>query len=252
MRPRTRGFTLIELLVAVALLAILAILSWRGLDSVLSTRSRLTERSDELRAMTVGFAQLDDDLRRSWPVRVLQLPYTTLGFSRLSPEAPLTMEMLREGGGALDVTRIERVSYRLRDGVLERGFGPMFDAAAEAGAGMAMSQLPLVWQPLLGGIAAVQFRGFIRNRGWIDGETLALAAQQAQSADQTARQAAARAGSLGADTGTNSAEDVARRAADSAAQAAGTSATALQLRAIEFTLMRVNGERYVRVFPIED
>ena len=32
---RTAGFTLIELLVAVALLAILAVLSWRGLDAVI-------------------------------------------------------------------------------------------------------------------------------------------------------------------------------------------------------------------------
>ena len=54
-RPAVRvagGFTLIELLVAVALLAVLAILSWRGLDTVLQSRERLVTESNELRSLT--------------------------------------------------------------------------------------------------------------------------------------------------------------------------------------------------------
>src|SRR5690606_23428024 len=65
---RTAGFTLLELLVAVALMAILAVLSWRGLDSVLASREHITAHTDETRAVSVLFSQLDEDLRRSWPL----------------------------------------------------------------------------------------------------------------------------------------------------------------------------------------
>ena len=59
---RAAGFTLIELLVAVALLAILAVLSWRGLDAVVQSRERLVTESDELRSLTLALAQLEEDL----------------------------------------------------------------------------------------------------------------------------------------------------------------------------------------------
>ena len=85
-RPRarriaTRGFTLLEVLVACALLAVLAVISWRGLESVLSARDRITSYSDDLRAMTVAFSQIDEDLRRSWPVRLLRLPRRPVAFA---------------------------------------------------------------------------------------------------------------------------------------------------------------------------
>ena len=68
---RHAGFTLLELLVAVALMAILAVLSWRGLDSVLTSREHIMRHTDETRAISVLFSQLDEDLRRSWPLRHL-------------------------------------------------------------------------------------------------------------------------------------------------------------------------------------
>ena len=68
---RAAGFTLIELLVAVALLAILAVLSWRGLDAVIQSRERLVTESDELRSLTLALAQLEEDLLGTWPVKNL-------------------------------------------------------------------------------------------------------------------------------------------------------------------------------------
>ena len=73
-RRGTGGFTLIELLIAATLLAVLALLSWRGLDTVLTSRNRIAKASDELRFLTIAFAQMDEDLRKSWPVRLLKLP----------------------------------------------------------------------------------------------------------------------------------------------------------------------------------
>lgn len=62
MLRRPRGFTLIELLVSLFALALLASLSWRGLDGMMRAR-RLTEaRSDAVLALQTGLAQWTADL----------------------------------------------------------------------------------------------------------------------------------------------------------------------------------------------
>ena len=52
------------LLVAVALLAILAVLSWRGLDAVVQSRERLVTESDELRSLTLAECGRGDSAQR--------------------------------------------------------------------------------------------------------------------------------------------------------------------------------------------
>jgi general secretion pathway protein J len=183
---RGRGFTLIELLVAAALLAVLAVLSWRGLDAVLESRRRIVAASDELRALTLAFSQLDEDLRRSWPVRLLRLPAPSIGFTVSGEQAVATLELLREATGAAEPTQLQRVAWRLRGGVLERGFGawsaPAADGAVQAapalsaptGADPAAARAGgLVWQPILGGVAQLQMQGWIAQQGWIAAEALA-------------------------------------------------------------------------------
>ncbi|MDO9134805.1 type II secretion system protein J, partial [Hydrogenophaga sp.] len=44
--PRSKGFTLIELLVAIAVMAMLALLSWRSIDGMSRTQTITQERSD--------------------------------------------------------------------------------------------------------------------------------------------------------------------------------------------------------------
>lgn len=80
-RRSARGFTLSELLVAVALLGVLAVLSWRGMDSVLRGRDRIVSASDDLRSLSVAMTQMEEDLRRSWPIRLLGLPEPPISFS---------------------------------------------------------------------------------------------------------------------------------------------------------------------------
>ncbi len=183
-RGRGRGFTLIELLVAAALLAVLAVLSWRGLDAVLESRRRIVAASDELRSLTLAFSQLDEDLRRSWPVRLLKLQVPSIGFTVSGERAVATLELLREATGATEPTQLQRVAWRLRDGVLERGFGAWSAPAADGavrGASAALAPAGvdataaggLVWQPILGGVAQLQMQGWIAQQGWIAAEALA-------------------------------------------------------------------------------
>ncbi len=71
-KRRPRGFTLVELLVATAMMALLAILSWRGLDGMTRAQVQTSARADEVLALQVALAQWGADLDA-----VAQLPQTT-------------------------------------------------------------------------------------------------------------------------------------------------------------------------------
>ena len=59
---RMRGFTLIELLVAIGIMAVMAGLSWRGIDGMVQTQTRVQQRSDALLTLQAGLAQWAADL----------------------------------------------------------------------------------------------------------------------------------------------------------------------------------------------
>lgn len=60
-RPRL-GFTLVELLVSLFVLALLAALSWRGLDGMVKAQQQTEARSDEVLALQIALAQWGADL----------------------------------------------------------------------------------------------------------------------------------------------------------------------------------------------
>lgn len=164
-RLRSKGFTLIELLVAIALMSVLAAISWRGIDGILNARDRLTTVSDDLKSMSIAFGQLDEDFRRTWAMRELVKNVRSIQVVSAANNQ-IEIELLREGGGALDPVRAERVRYRLQSGQYQRGF-----AAFTVGATAQLAQMQ--WQPLLGGVKSVDYRVFIKGRGWIEsGATL--------------------------------------------------------------------------------
>jgi len=59
---------LIELLVAIAVMAIMAGLAWRGLDAMLRTRTQVQTYSEQLQALQVGLAQWSADLDALLPL----------------------------------------------------------------------------------------------------------------------------------------------------------------------------------------
>ncbi|MHB8951101.1 MAG: PulJ/GspJ family protein [Rhodoferax sp.] len=62
LRRRARGFTLIELLVAISLMALMAALSWRGLDGMTRAQAQMRQHSDEVLTLQAGLAQWGADL----------------------------------------------------------------------------------------------------------------------------------------------------------------------------------------------
>ena len=242
-RRGLRGFTLIELLIAATLLAVLALLSWRGLDTVLTSRDRIAKASDELRFLTIAFAQMDEDLRKSWPVRLLKLPVPSIAFSVSGEQASTTLELLRESTGALEPTKIQRVAWRLRGDVLERGFGPLVVSSAAQSARPASGDPDaaaggLVWQPVLGGVSALKMQGWVQGQGWVVAEALA-----GQLKAATAAAAAPAGGQSGASPAAGATPPPA---------AAPPPAPVAMVTGLQVVVVRNDGKVLERVFPVKD
>ena len=87
-KNQNHGFTLIELLVAITIMALLAVLSWRGLDGMARAQTQTSQRADEVLTLQAGLAQWKVDLDSltqtpyasslDWDGRVLRLTRRTV------------------------------------------------------------------------------------------------------------------------------------------------------------------------------
>lgn len=110
---RARGFTLIELLVAISVLAIVAVLGWRGLDTIVRAREGLNQDLEQTRGLQLTFAQMQNDCDKIAPARAIgNRPVIDAGNDRLT--------LVRMVYAENQPSRVQVVSYRLRDGVLSR------------------------------------------------------------------------------------------------------------------------------------
>ena len=65
------GVTLVELLLAIAILGIIAVLGWKGLDSIIFSQRTLSEDVENIRNLQIVFAQLQTDcLKLAKPNRI--------------------------------------------------------------------------------------------------------------------------------------------------------------------------------------
>jgi general secretion pathway protein J len=136
------GFTLVEMLVAVALLAIIAVVSWRGLDHVAQQSARAERASAETADLLRTLAQLERDLEQ-------RLPDTVLGARDAAQELPAALAILATAAGApaLEILRAsphspgraQRVVYYVANGALTRSLAP---AGAERTAASTVELLP--------------------------------------------------------------------------------------------------------------
>jgi general secretion pathway protein J len=179
MRSKFHGFTLIELLIAISLMAVISIMCWRGLDGVLRSRDWLVTQSDDLKGMTSGFAQMEDDLRRSWMTKQMKLTADTIDFTTSdSANNRIALSLLRDGAQVAP-GQVQQVSYRVRDGVFERGFS-RWVLPDPANTKLNDRFESMTWQPLFEKVDSAAWRVFVPGAGWVDGKTWATPVQAAQ------------------------------------------------------------------------
>lgn len=110
---RARGFTLVELLVAITVLAIVAVLGWRGLDGIVRSRQALTEQMEQTRGIQLAFAQMQSDMEQ----RAVRKPLRNRETLAADADRMIFVRtVLAEG----EPSRLQVVTYRIRDGVLTR------------------------------------------------------------------------------------------------------------------------------------
>jgi general secretion pathway protein J len=121
---RPSGFTLIEMLVAITLLALVSLISWRGLDAVLHTRLRIQADADEVRAVLRTVAQLERDVAAARaPAGGLPTSALPGGIAVAAGPDGGWLELVRatpEVGGA---TPLQRVRYGVEQERLMRAAG---------------------------------------------------------------------------------------------------------------------------------
>jgi general secretion pathway protein J len=160
-RQRQRGFTLIELLVAISILAIVAVLGYRGLDTIVRAREALTAQLESARGMQLAFAQMQSDCEHLATPSLLQgRPYLLSSPDRLT--------LVRNVYNENDAARLQVVTYRVVERMLTR---------RESNGTRDLVQLDVMWQAaisnadtspavtLQSGVSAMQVMTW-ENNGW--------------------------------------------------------------------------------------
>jgi len=162
---RVRGFTLVELLVAIGILAMVAVLGWRGLDGIVRARVALVADMETTRGMQLAFAQMQSDCEHLAGVDIMvRRPALLWGVDRLT--------LVRKSYVEHEPSRLQVVSYRVVGGQLLRRESPSTRDLA---------QLEQLWQALLSdapaenspavvlqnGVAGMAVQGWL-NGAWRD------------------------------------------------------------------------------------
>lgn len=126
---RAHGLTLIELLVAISVLSIVAVLGWRGLDSIVRARAALSSDLEQTRGMQLTFAQLQSDCAHLvGPIALPNRVPLAAGQGRLT--------LIRTVFADNQPSRLQVVSYRVNGGILTR---------SESVATRDMKELDVLW-----------------------------------------------------------------------------------------------------------
>ena len=155
-----RGFTLLELLVAIWILAIVAIISWRGMSALIATRDRLAPETDDVRALLGGFGQMERDLAQTANPVLISLGYSPV-IVRVVDGAP-ALQILRfsaplpDGAGA-----VQQVTYTVIGGTLLRQASPPVRSVSGA---LNSSQSTVRLVP---SVASMRVRVWRANEGWV-------------------------------------------------------------------------------------
>ncbi|CAE6688489.1 hypothetical protein R69927_00232 [Paraburkholderia domus] len=158
-RSGSRGFTLIELLVAIAIMAVIAVLSWRGLDQIIRGRQTITNAMEDERV----FAQLFDQMRIDARQAASDDESGQAAVSVSGSVLQIVREMVLPG----TAPRLQVVRYRVSEGRVVRYASPPLGNVGElrralrGGEGEGWTAVPL-----MGGVGAISARLYVPKVGW--------------------------------------------------------------------------------------
>ncbi|KAE8760946.1 prepilin-type N-terminal cleavage/methylation domain-containing protein [Paraburkholderia madseniana] len=158
-RSGARGFTLIELLVAIAIMAVIAVLSWRGLDQIIRGRETITNAMEDERV----FAQLFDQMR----IDVRQAASDDESGQAAVSVSGNVLQIVREMVLPGTAPRLQVVRYRVSEGRVVRYASPPLGNVGElrgalrGGEGNGWTAVPL-----MGGVGAISARLYVPKVGW--------------------------------------------------------------------------------------
>jgi general secretion pathway protein J len=135
-RSRESAFTLVEVLVAVAIMALVATIAWRGTAAMTDAEAKLAAESARWQQLDAFVARLEGDVR-------LALPRSARNGANREPawwtsvddaQGNSMLRFTRAGPDALDEPGVggQRVGYRLRGGRIEVSYWPHVDNPSSA------------------------------------------------------------------------------------------------------------------------
>jgi general secretion pathway protein J len=158
-RSGARGFTLIELLVAIAIMAVIAVLSWRGLDQIIRGRQTITNAMEDERVFAQLFDQMRIDARQAASDDEAGQAAVTVRGNVLQ----IVRQLLLPG----TAPRLQVVRYRVSGGRVVRYASPPLSNVGELRGALRGSEGE-GWSavPLMGGVGAISARVYVPKIGW--------------------------------------------------------------------------------------
>ena len=166
---KPRGFTLVEVLIALVIMAVMAGVTWQGVDGMARSRQVSTQAVEKTLRLNTTLMQWEQDL-------------AALEDSRVVPA-------LRFDGATVRLTRrvtqgafngLQLVAWTLRDGAWWRWAGPEVTRVAELQQSWARSQLLMGQEPgtlqVLDGVQSAQVY-FFRGEAWSNAQSTGDVAQ---------------------------------------------------------------------------
>jgi general secretion pathway protein J len=154
-----RGFTLIELLVAIAIMAVIAVLSWRGLDQIIRGRQTITNAMEDERVFAQLFDQMRIDARQA-------ASDDEAGQAAVSVSGSV-LQIVRETLLPGTAPRLQVVRYRVSEGRVVRYASPPLENVGELRSALRGGEGD-DWTavPLMGGVGAISARLYVPKVGW--------------------------------------------------------------------------------------
>ncbi|SIT42081.1 Prepilin-type N-terminal cleavage/methylation domain-containing protein [Paraburkholderia ribeironis] len=158
-RSGARGFTLIELLVAIAILAVIAVLSWRGLDQIIRGRTTITNAMEDERV----FAQLFDQMR----IDARQAASDDESGQAAISVSGATLQIVRRMSLPGTAPRLQVVRYQVSNGRVIRYASPPLSNVGQLRRALRGSEGE-GWNavPLMAGVSSISARLYVPKIGW--------------------------------------------------------------------------------------